>query len=75
MSKTFLYRFFGLGKLPASVLAPLEAEGIVLFDEGIRATVVDKGSKPEWRPATLEEVGENEIEAYFAPLPEGELVH
>jgi hypothetical protein len=39
MSKTFLYRFFGLGKLPASVLAPLEKEGIVLLDEGIRATV------------------------------------
>jgi len=39
MSKTFLYRFFGLGKLPASVLAPLEAEGIVLLDEGIRGTV------------------------------------
>ena len=39
MSKTFLYRFFGLGKLPASVLAPLEKEGIVLYDEGIRGTV------------------------------------
>ena len=39
MSKTFLYRFFGLGKLPASVLAPLEKEGIVLYDEGIRATI------------------------------------
>ena len=39
MSKTFLYRFFGLGKLPEAVLAPLKAEGIVLYDEGIRATV------------------------------------
>jgi len=39
MSKTFLYRFFGLGKLPASVLAPLEKESITLLDEGIRATV------------------------------------
>jgi len=39
MSKTFSYRFFGLGKLPASVLAPLEKEGIVLYDEGIRATI------------------------------------
>ena len=39
MSKTFLYRFFGLGKLPATVLAPLEKEGIVIYDEGIRATI------------------------------------
>ncbi len=39
MSKTFLYRFFGLGKLPAPVLAPFEKEGIVLLDEGIRATI------------------------------------
>ncbi len=39
MSKTFLYRFFGFGKLPAEYVAALEKEGIILLDEGIRGTV------------------------------------
>ncbi len=43
------------------------------FYEGIRAALIDKGTKPEWRPATLEEVDPHVIEAYFAPLPGGEL--
>lgn len=43
------------------------------FYEGIRALLIDKGSKPAWQPASLEEVGEEEIEAYFAPLPDGDL--
>lgn len=43
------------------------------FYEGIRATLVDKGSKPEWKPATLEGIDRAAIEAYFAPLPDGEL--
>ena len=43
------------------------------FYEGIRAVLIDKGSKPDWKPATIEEVGEAEIEAYFAPLGDSEL--
>jgi hypothetical protein len=43
------------------------------FYEGIRAALIDKGSKPQWRPATLEEVDPEVVEAYFAPLPGGEL--
>lgn len=39
MSKTFLYRFFGLGKMPPSLVAEFEREGLVLRDEGIRGTV------------------------------------
>lgn len=38
------------------------------FYEGIRAAIIDKGSKPNWRPATLDEVDEQAVEAYFAPL-------
>ncbi|HET9534712.1 MAG TPA: enoyl-CoA hydratase/isomerase family protein [Mesorhizobium sp.] len=40
------------------------------FYEGIRAALIDKGSAPQWRPATLEEVDPASIESYFAPLKE-----
>lgn len=43
------------------------------FYEGIRAVLVDKGDTPKWDPATLAEVSDDDVEAYFAPLPEGEL--
>lgn len=43
------------------------------FYEGIRAAIIDKGSAPEWSPATLEEVEDSMIDAYFAPLSGGEL--
>jgi hypothetical protein len=43
------------------------------FYEGIRAVLIDKGSVPEWRPATVKELGSGEIDAYFAPLGDREL--
>lgn len=43
------------------------------FYEGIRAVIVDKDNAPIWRPATLEVVDKAAIDAYFAPLPDGEL--
>jgi enoyl-CoA hydratase len=43
------------------------------FYEGIRAVLVDKDHTPRWRPATLSEVADADIEAMFAPLGEGEL--
>ena len=43
------------------------------FYEGVRAVIIDKDHRPNWRPATLEQVSEAEIEAYFSPVPEGEL--
>ncbi|MGN6471363.1 MAG: enoyl-CoA hydratase/isomerase family protein [Rhizobiaceae bacterium] len=43
------------------------------FYEGIRAALIDKGSTPKWRPATLDEVKPEDIDAYFAPLGDREL--
>ncbi|TIU39575.1 MAG: enoyl-CoA hydratase/isomerase family protein, partial [Mesorhizobium sp.] len=44
------------------------------FYEGIRAAIIDKGSKPQWRPASLAAVSEADVDAYFAPLGERELL-
>jgi enoyl-CoA hydratase len=44
------------------------------FYEGVRAVIVDKDNKPRWRPATLPDVGEGEVERHFAPLGPAELV-
>jgi enoyl-CoA hydratase/carnithine racemase len=38
------------------------------FYEGIRAVIIDKGSKPHWQPASIDAVGTADIDAYFAPL-------
>jgi hypothetical protein len=39
MSKTFLYRLFGIGKIPASHKSAIENEGVILADEGFKGTV------------------------------------
>lgn len=38
------------------------------FYEGVRAVIIDKDNKPQWRPSRLEEVSDADIAAYFAPL-------
>ena len=43
------------------------------FYEGTRAVVVDKDQKPQWKPPTLAAVSDADIDAYFAPLPDGDL--
>ncbi|WP_241503698.1 enoyl-CoA hydratase/isomerase family protein [Ferruginivarius sediminum] len=43
------------------------------FYEGIRAVLVEKDHAPKWRPATLAEVDDAEIERAFAPLGERDL--
>jgi enoyl-CoA hydratase len=44
------------------------------FYEGVRAVIVDKDNAPRWRPATLAEVSEAEVERHFAPLGAEELI-
>jgi enoyl-CoA hydratase len=43
------------------------------FYEGIRAALIDKDQKPQWRPATVAEVSDSMIDAYFAPIGDREL--
>lgn len=43
------------------------------FREGIRAQVVDKDRTPHWRPASLDQVSDDDVEAFFAPLGDREL--
>ncbi|PIO65602.1 hypothetical protein TELCIR_12716 [Teladorsagia circumcincta] len=38
------------------------------FYEGCRAILIDKDRNPKWKPATLQEVPDEHIERYFAPL-------
>jgi enoyl-CoA hydratase len=40
------------------------------FYEGVRATIIDKDGAPKWKPATLAEVSDADIDAYFAPFKE-----
>jgi enoyl-CoA hydratase len=43
------------------------------FCEGVRAALIDRDRSPAWRPARLADVSEAAIDAYFAPLEDGEL--
>ncbi|MAW89119.1 MAG: 3-hydroxyisobutyryl-CoA hydrolase [Phyllobacteriaceae bacterium] len=43
------------------------------FYEGIRAVLVDRDNAPAWKPAGVDAVDPADIDAYFAPLPGGEL--
>ena len=36
--------------------------------EGIRAQVIDKDRNPHWSPTTLEQVSDDMVRGYFAPV-------
>jgi enoyl-CoA hydratase len=38
------------------------------FYEGVRAVIIDKDNAPRWRPASLAEVTDADVERHFAPL-------
>ena len=43
------------------------------FREGVRALIVDKDGKPQWRPARLGDVRLSDVKALFAPLGQDEM--
>ncbi|NOT72354.1 MAG: enoyl-CoA hydratase/isomerase family protein [Hyphomicrobium sp.] len=43
------------------------------FAEGVRAALIDKDGAPKWQHARIEDVTEDEVAAYFAPLGDGDL--
>ncbi|MGD0719569.1 MAG: enoyl-CoA hydratase/isomerase family protein [Roseiarcus sp.] len=43
------------------------------FYEGVRAVIVDKDGRPQWRPARHEDVESADIDDYFAPLGDADL--
>jgi enoyl-CoA hydratase len=44
------------------------------FYEGVRAVIVEKDNRPQWRPARAADVKTEDIDAYFAPLGADDLV-
>jgi len=37
---------------------------------GVRALLIDKDNNPKWKPSRLEDVTQEVVESYFAPLDE-----
>lgn len=52
MKKSLLYRLFGIGKMPAQYRAALDAEGVILADEGIKGSVTYRNFRSPMRRAS-----------------------
>jgi enoyl-CoA hydratase len=44
------------------------------FYEGVRAAIIDKDRQPKWKPSEIDAVKPADIDPYFVPLADGELV-
>lgn len=44
------------------------------FMEGVRAVIIDKDNQPNWQPQTLAELNEDDVNQFFMPLDDHELV-
>ena len=42
------------------------------FYEGVRAVITDKDNTPRWRPDTLAQIANAEVERHFSALPDGD---
>ncbi|WP_260483541.1 enoyl-CoA hydratase/isomerase family protein [Sphingomicrobium flavum] len=42
------------------------------FAEGVRALLIDKSNDPKWQPSNPADISDEEVDAFFEPLPEGE---
>jgi len=39
------------------------------FSEGVRAVLIERGSTPQWQPASFKDIDENTLNWYFEPVP------
>ena len=58
----------GLGRLEAALIM-VRLIHHPDFKEGVRALLIDKDNKPNWRPSRPEVIGDRDVEAFFEPLP------
>jgi hypothetical protein len=50
---TLLYRLFGIGKIPALILAEVQQEGVLLFDEGLHGSVTYRNFRAPGRISSM----------------------
>lgn len=73
--KSFLYRIFGIGRLPARERAALEPEGVVLVEDGLSASVTYRNyrapgkrflGRKSWFPGSLVVTGKRLVAFGFS---------
>jgi hypothetical protein len=57
MAKSLFYRLFGVGKIPEPLMSQLKNEGIVLWDEGVKGSVIYRDFRAPGRRAAWRRVG------------------